>query len=316
MFRRLFLLTLLSVTLISCGHAEPEIVEVVVTAPSDVSYEERIVEVTAEVANADFDFADSAGSGATFGNLDESGNAAPSAAPIQRLIIKNAQLTLQVDDTDATVTAATDLLVGFNGYIVNQNVYSNGDSRYASMRFGVPSADFERALNGLKNLGTVISNSASGDDVTEEYVDLNARLDNLQATQVRLREFLEQAETVEEALDVNRELTNIEEQINVLQGRINYLADRAAFSTIELEIRPIGPAPEPSVWRPARTASTAFVSLIDTTTEFIDFMITFTIAVLPWLLLFGVPALLIVRRVRRQRPVSAPAPPVAPSDAG
>ena len=68
------------------------------------------------------------------------------------------------------------------GYIVSQNMYTADDQIYANIRFGVPSAQFETAMRQLGTLGEVLGESASGQDVTEEYIDLESRLENLEAT--------------------------------------------------------------------------------------------------------------------------------------
>lgn len=231
----------------------------------------------------------------------------------ERLIIKNGQMILEVQTTDAAINAAVDLTVALGGYIIGQEQHIDGQgNRFATLQVAVPVAQFEAALRALRDLGTILSESASGEDVTDEYVDLNARLENLRVTQTRLRSFLDQATTVEEALNVNAELSKIEEELNVIQGRMNYLGDRAAFSTISLEIRPIlptstptppptpTPLPTPQIWRPGDTARTAIVNLQDTAQSMADGAIYFLIFCGPWLL----PAVLIaygVWRVRRKR---------------
>lgn len=234
-----------------------------------------------------------------------------------RLIIKTGQMALEVANTDAAVQSATDIAVAAGGYIVSQQLYVEGDNRFAAIQLAVPVEQFESALRALRGLGRVMSESASGEDVTEEYVDLNSRLENLQATQARLREFLNQATTVEEALQVNTELSRIEEEINLTVGRINYLSDRAAFSTISLQVSPVLPTPTPTPlptpqnWRPADTAQTALVTLQDTAQTVGDGAIYFGIVCLPWLLPLLVVGIVGWRLARRRR---GPAPANPPSD--
>jgi hypothetical protein len=179
------------------------------------------------------------------------------------------------------------------------------------MRLGVPVDRFETVLKALRDLGTVSNESASGEDVTDQYFDLNSRLNNLTATRDRLRDFLNDAKNVEEALRVNDELRVIEEDIAVIQGRINYLADRAAFSTIDLTINPFVPTPTPlptatatplptaQGWRPGDTARVAAVELQDTAQGVADFAIYASIAVLPWLLFWLVIGYILYRIGRR-----------------
>ena len=96
----------------------------------------------------------------------------------------------------------------------------------------------------------VVDEVASGDDVTEQYVDLQSQLTNLEATRARIQEFLQDAKTMDEALRINQELANIEAQIEQIKGRMNYLNDRSAFSTITINFEPefpvLTPTPTPT----------------------------------------------------------------------
>jgi hypothetical protein len=119
-----------------------------------------------------------------------------------------------------------------------------------------------RRLRGLAV--RVVDENASGQDVTDEYVDLQSRLENLEATRDRIRTFLEQTTTVTEALKVNEELKAVEEEIALVQGRMNYLFDRAAYSTITVNLNPelpdATPTPTPTPtppWNPDETAQRA-----------------------------------------------------------
>jgi len=99
---------------------------------------------------------------------------------------------------------------------------------------------------------------ASGQDVSQEYVDLQSRLTNLEATAARIREFLDKATKVADALEINRQLSDVEGQIEEVKGRMQYLKDRSAFSTIALTLNPVVPTPTPYptptpvAWQPAR----------------------------------------------------------------
>lgn len=120
-----------------------------------------------------------------------------------------------------------------------------------------------------------------GTDVTGEYVDLESKLENLEVTRGRIRTFLEQATKVEELLEVNRQLSEIEVQIAQVQGRINYLGGRAAYSTITVHIEPVLPTPSPTAtptptpepWRPGETAQEATGRLTDAVQALVDALI-------------------------------------------
>lgn len=254
----------------------------------------------------------------------ESGQPAsePAAVPQQRLVIKDGRMTITVQDTETAVNRATQLAVEMGGYILSQEVHDDERGyRFATMRLAVPVDRFEEAMRTLRGLGDVTDESASGTDVTDEYVDLNSRLTNLEATRDRLRTFLDQAEDVEQTLRVNEELKKVEEEIAIIQGRLNYLRDRAAFSTIDLTLNPLVPTPTPTatptatplptaeVWQPGNTARVAAVQLQETAQETADFTIYNAIVWGPWLLLLflvGYVTWRILRRLQRQEDTLVP----------
>ncbi len=238
-------------------------------------------------------------------------NSAASGQTQQRLIIRDGRMVVTVVDTETAVNSATNLAVGLGGYIISQNMFDDVQGfTYANMRLAVPVDQFEFALRELRKLGEVTDESSSGEDVTDEYVDLNSRLTNLQATQERLLEFLDEAETIDEILEVNEELTKVEEDIAVIQGRINFLRDRAAFSTIDLTLNPLLPTPTPSPtptatplptpesWLPGDTAETAVVQLQNTAQNVADFGIFYGILCGPWLVVLLL-VLWVTLRLRR-----------------
>jgi hypothetical protein len=99
--------------------------------------------------------------------------------------------------------------------------------------------------------------------VSQEYVDLQSRLTNLKATAARIRDFLDMAVKVEDALQVNPQLPDVEGQIEEVKGRMQYLKDRSAFSTIALSLNPQVPTPTPYptptpvAWQPGKTIEAA-----------------------------------------------------------
>jgi hypothetical protein len=160
-----------------------------------------------------------------------------------RMIIKNAEMQTTVEDTDVALDLVTQVVGDTGGYIISSRVWFQdwlGESyKYASVTLGVPVDRFELAMRRLRGLALSVDDErAAGQDVTDEYVDLDSRLGNLEATRDRIREFLDQATTVEESLRVNEELAKVEAEIETVKGRMNYLGDRSAFSTITIQLNP------------------------------------------------------------------------------
>ena len=262
------------------GQSESVAIEVTRVVTETVVVEGETVEVTrlASAVNTD-----------SVTNAPE-----PIVQPQARLIIKNGQLAVTVIDTETAVSTTTQLIADLGGYIISQQIFDT-DFGYsaANMQLAVPVDQFETALQQLRQLGEVTNDFAGGQDVTDEYVDLGSRLDNLIATRDRLRTFLDDAQTVEEALRVNDQLKIVEEEIAVIQGRLNYLSDRSAFSTIDLSLQPLLPTPTPSPiptaasWQPGDTAQLAVVNLQESAQQTADFSIYYAIVCGPWLLLLG-----------------------------
>lgn len=246
----------------------------------------------------------------------QSGNvAANMQLPSQPLIIRTGNLGIVVENTDETVAAITSLVNGMEGWVVSSNLYKFGEARRGEMTVRVPVAQFDAAMGQIKALALEVnSESSSGQDVTEEYVDLTARLSNLEATAARVRGFLDEARNVEDALAVNQELSRLESEIEQLKGRMNYLSQSASFSTIQVDITPdvLSQPIEIAGWRPQGVAKEALEDLINGLQGLADFLIRFVIAVLPMLLIVGVPLFFIVRAivraVRKQRQPAAPPP--------
>jgi len=178
-----------------------------------------------------------------------------------RMIVKNADVRLMVKDTDVAIDRATQIVGDAGGYIVSSRVwyqdYYGNNLKYASITIGLPVDEFERALVRLRDLAVrVVDETAAGDDVTEQYVDLQSQLVNLEATRARIQEFLKDAKTIDEALRINQELANIEAQIEQIKGRMNYLSDRSSYSTITINFEPEFPTLTPTPTATPRPTAT------------------------------------------------------------
>jgi hypothetical protein len=220
-------------------------------------------------------------------NLESFDSSEPGSAPLQRqerLIIRTGELRVVVADTEESVQAITRLVSSLEGWVVSSSLHQRGDAKAGTMTIRVPAAQFDTALDQIKALAvSVTSENSSGQDVTEEYVDLAARLGNLEATAARVRTFLDQATTVEEALNVNRELSRLESEIEAMKGRIQFLEQSAAFSTLTIHLTPDALAQPFQIggWRPEGTAREAIQSLISALQSLADVAIWLALYLLP-----------------------------------
>ena len=224
-----------------------------------------------------------------------------------RKIIKNAELTLQVKDTDTAVDQLTGIVTDYDGYIVSSRAWSEGQYRMATVTLSIPVDTFEQVLRRLRGIAVeVLDERADGQDVTDQYVDLESRLRNLEATQTRVRAFLDQAVTVEEALEVNHELSQIEGQIEEIKGKMNYLKERASYSSITVQLQPERPTPTPTptptlpAWKPVETFTEAGSTLIVILRFVSDLVIWLAVIFLPFLIPLAVIIWLIVRWSKRK----------------
>ena len=226
----------------------------------------------------------------------------PSSQP--RLIIRTADMSIIVTDTDEAMDRLAKMATDNGGWVVNSSVYQYSDTaKTGNITLRVPAEGFDSALDAISAMSVEVTNlSTSGQDVTEEFVDLSARLENLEATAVRVRSFLEDADTVEEALAVNQELSRLEGEIESFKGRIQYLSQSAAFSTISINITPdeLSQPIEVGGWRPSGIVRDALEALVDALQGLATFAIWLVIYFLPIALIIGIPLWLVVRFVRRR----------------
>ncbi len=181
-----------------------------------------------------------------------------------RKIVKNATMRLEVENIFSALNQVTLLTSQYGGYVLNSRTWYEQERPYAVMTFAVPAERFEEALEQLRRLGKVLDETTTGQDVTDQYVDLEARIRNLEATANRIRSFLDEARTVEEALRVNEQLRYVEEELERLKAQRNVLERRTAFSTITVELQPLLPKAdqEPPPWSPGETFEAAWRVLV------------------------------------------------------
>jgi hypothetical protein len=248
----------------------------------------------------------SSGGGATA--LDQGIQPADAQAPgaqqqAQRLVIKTADLSLQVDSARDAEAALRTLVGQLGGYVVKVETSGTDEQMSSHVIFRVPAERFDQALSGVQGLAKkVLARTVGGDDVTEEFVDLEARLGNLEATRDRLQSFLDKAITVDDALKVNQSLSDLQGQIEQLKGRKKFLESSASLSTISVTLSPlpsIVPIVEDEGWQPLGVARNALRGLV----SFGQGLATLVIVILVWapvwlpVVLF---ALWISRRLRRR----------------
>lgn len=243
--------------------------------------------------------------------------------PEEPLIIKTGYLSLSVADVPQAIDSIVSLVKGKGGEEVNRNVSKNSymiEAREVSRFVGsvtvrVPSAQFEETLAGLKQFGEVESQQVSGQDVTEEYVDIQAQLKNYRATEAQYLEIMKRAEKIEDVLAVQRELGSIRAQIDRLEGRTKYLQQSSDKSTITVSLttKPenVPVVEEGDEWKPAVAFKNALRSLIGVAKQIGDAII-WAVVYLPVLIVVGI-IVWVIRRRHRTYEVPVTPPPTRPN---
>jgi hypothetical protein len=219
-----------------------------------------------------------------------------------RLVIKNANLTLQVESVREAESSLRVMVGQLGGYVVKAETTGADEQMRSEITFRVPSGRFDQALSGAQGLAKkLLGRTITGDDVTEEFVDLSARQRALEATRDRLLTMLNKAEKVEEALAVNTSLTDIQAQLEQIEGRKKFLTQSAALSTITVMLTPVpsaAPIVEPEGWQPEGVARDALRGLVG----FGQGLASIVIVLLVWSPVWGTIALLVfVWRRRRSK---------------
>ena len=160
---------------------------------------------------------------------------APEASPTQqRLIVRTIDMTLEIGDVFQTMDDISTLAVGEGGWVVSSN-RSAKHRGFISIR--VPAEKVDSVVRSLRNMAIdVTSENATSQDVTDDYFDIQARITNLEATEVQLREILALPGEIEDILAVQRELTKIREEIEVLEGRKRFLEETSSTALISVSL--------------------------------------------------------------------------------
>ncbi len=229
----------------------------------------------------------------------------PAAAPVPpaRMIIKTAELFCEVEDFEAAAGRMRALAEENGGYLVSAQTSVRDDNRKSgTLTLRVPADKFETTLAALKKLvKKVETENLSGNDVTEEFYDLTARLENKRRAEQRFQEILKTANKTSEILEVEQALASVREEIERLEGRKRYLADQVALSTITVRLyepRPLITTGRDSFWgKLKRGFENGLVGFGDV----LSGTITFVMAVSPLVPVFWLAAWAIRKWYRRFR---------------
>lgn len=223
------------------------------------------------------------------------------------LIVKTGEITLQVDDIDAALNAATRAIDRLGGYASGATRSGTGDEASASITFRIPVAAWDGALIALRDLGgTVLDEHVESDDVTAEVVDIEARVRNLKVTEAAFQSIMTSASAIKDVLTVQDELTTVRGEIEQLQSQAARFRDQAGLSTLSLSFRTT-PAPVVAVqedqFDPGAEADAATAHLLGIGQALAKVGIWLGIVWVPILIALGIVGgigTLVVRRINRR----------------
>lgn len=251
--------------------------------------------------------------------------AAANADVIERKIIYSGQLTIVVKQLDDVVAEVERLLDEYKGYIAKSEILGHtGTRRTATFTVRVPADSFRKFKAALTALGIPVKNSSDSRDVTEEFIDVQARISNLKVEEKKLNELLDKAASrLDEILRLRPEIAKIRGEIEQAEGRLKHLAALTSLSTIELTLKEVqGDYKPPSPDSPVEPnfkdrVSTTFDDSVGRLRRFGETTAVWGVGIAPWLPLI-IPLMLVMyfgsrRLVRTNGEPAAAKPKPAPA---
>lgn len=241
------------------------------------------------------------------GSTTEGGS---TALPENRKWIITVNLTAETDDLDTLTAGLDEKITAMNGYVEDQSIYNgstyaNRRYRSASMTVRIPSDDVDKFTSEVGGIANVVSKSKNLEDITLKYVATESRMTALETEEARLLEFMEQAETMSDLLEIEARLTEVRSELESVTSQMRLYNNQIDYATIYLhieEVQEYTPVEEPTFWeRITKGFSDNLKGLGKGAVNLVVWIITSS----PYLVVLGVTALVIILLVRRVRKVTA-----------
>ena len=241
------------------------------------------------------------GTPAATGEPEEAGSGASDdvSMPTDRAIIRTGTVVVEVEDFGAAQSNLTTTVEGYGGYVsdTRQDRRQIGNETWirGEMVLRVPSENFDALVADSRGLGEVQSVEVNSRDVTDQLVDIEARLENLRAERDRLRELYQQANDTEDVLAVQRELSDVQGEIERLEARQQNLQRQVAYSTLTVRLEEPRPTPNrvaPDRWYDTPVLS-AFMQSVDGVVLVARALVVGFAFALPYLIAFALPVLVV-----------------------
>jgi len=225
----------------------------------------------------------------------------PQVTTLERMIIYHGNIQLEVEKGKFSekFEQIGNIARAAGGFISNASSSAYGDEpAIGTITIKVPSENFDLVIDQIKKLGNVRNLNTYADEVTQEYVDLNSRLKHFQAQEKVLLQMMDKSGTIEDSIAVHRELSSVQEQIEIIKGRLRWLDEQISFSTITISVTEpdVKPQPYPIRWEFLDTLREGVRAII----KVINGLVLFIMVISPIVFLVVI-GFLIVRYVSKRR---------------
>ncbi|KAA0955863.1 DUF4349 domain-containing protein [Sporosarcina sp. ANT_H38] len=240
---------------------------------------------------------------------EELANEQSEVVPTNRKIIHRAELQLNVKNLENTQLTIEKKVSEYGGYIVVSNVYRESEeSISAQLTVRIPEKHFQKFLTDAEGeAAEVLNRNVTGEDVTEQYIDLESRMKSKRTVEERLLDFMGKAEKTEDLLKISSDLSVVQEEIELIVGKMKYLENQTSFSTIEIamyENRVIVPGVDSKnldTWEKTKKQLATSTNFIFAAGSGLIVLFFGNLPVLIFLLLVGIGIYFIVKRTRKPK---------------
>ncbi|MBI3653588.1 MAG: DUF4349 domain-containing protein [Acidobacteria bacterium] len=247
-------------------------------------------------------------------SLAKADSAQSATQAIERKIIRNSKLTIETASPTTGQQKITSIAESLGGFVITSDYKQGGanTSETVTITVRVPALQFNEALEKIRQVGDrLVNENVTGQDVTEEFLDLEARIKTKHALEEQFLTIMKQAKNVSDALEVQNEISNVRTEIERMEGRKRYLQNQSELSTITIVLQTSAPIVMASTRGFTQSIKEAFGDGIDLAMNIIVGLIRLVIVLIPLTLFIFLPLGLIVRLMVRRWRANRKAVPVA-----